>query len=49
MQSILELWLFKKAKLEKNLTNEEVFCELEKRPTFRYWRNTFYIRKQIAE
>ena len=39
MQGVLELWLFNTTVLAKNLTNEEVLCEIEKRPTFRYLEN----------
>ena len=35
MQGILELWLFNKMKLEKDLTNEKIRREVEKRPAFR--------------
>ncbi|CAB4010402.1 Hypothetical predicted protein [Paramuricea clavata] len=48
MQSILELWLFKKAELEKNLTNEEIFCELEKRQTFSPYSNRPFSLERVV-
>ena len=49
MQGILELWLFNKMKLEKDLTNEKIRREVEKRPTFSpYSKRPFSLERVVG-